>query len=78
MRFILFCRGYRMVGDEGRESRKSTAADGKIKRTGVRWLPLVAKVCLHIGFCTLRSHLDETSQGEQLAAKEFPNSISIS
>jgi len=29
-----------------------SASDGKIKRTGVRWLPLVARVCLHIGFCT--------------------------
>jgi len=25
--------------------------DGEIKRTGVRWLPSVARVCLHIGFC---------------------------
>jgi hypothetical protein len=39
--------------------------------------PLVAKVCLHIGFCTLRSHLDEMSQGEQLAVEEFPCLISI-
>ena len=35
----------------------------KIKRTDVRWLPAVAKAYLHIGFCTLRSHLDDTSQG---------------
>ena len=25
--------------------------EGEIKRTGVRWLPSVAKACLHIGFC---------------------------
>lgn len=28
-----------------------TGIDGEIKRTAVRWLPSVAKVCLHIGFC---------------------------
>ena len=29
----------------------SAGSDGEIKRTGVRWLPAVARACLHIGFC---------------------------
>ena len=34
-----------------RRNRKAARSDGEIKRTGVRWLPAVAKACLHIGFC---------------------------
>ena len=37
--------------------------EGKIKRTGVRWLPAVAKACLHIGFCTLQRGLNGTWRG---------------
>jgi hypothetical protein len=56
---------------EGRAKRDGQGSDGQIKRTGVRWLPAVAKGCLHIGFCTLRSRLDSTTQGAQLAAQNF-------
>ena len=42
----------------------STGSDCKIKRTGVRWLPPVAKGCLHIGFCTLRRRLNGTARGD--------------
>jgi hypothetical protein len=34
-------------------------------------LPAVARVCLHIGFCTLRWRLDGTTQGEQVPPSEF-------
>ena len=40
--------------------------EGEIKRTGVRWLPLVAKACLHIGFCTLRRRLNGPSEVARL------------
>ena len=43
--------------------RWALCVDGKIKRTDVRWLPLVARVCLHIGFCTLRRCPDGTPRG---------------
>jgi hypothetical protein len=41
-----------------------SGSDGKIKRTDVRWLPLVARVCLHIGFCTLTRRLNGTARGD--------------
>jgi hypothetical protein len=50
---------------------------GKIKRTGVRWLPLVARVCLHIGFCTLRRRLDGTPRGGAPPLSEISSLISI-
>src|SRR5690348_1064049 len=43
--------------------RVRRGSDGKIKRTGVRLLPLVAKGCLHIGFLTLRRRLSGAAKG---------------
>jgi hypothetical protein len=51
--------------------------DGKIKRTGVRWLPLVAKRCLHIGFYTLRRRLSDTPQGGAAPRSEISSVVSI-
>jgi hypothetical protein len=51
--------------------------DGEIKRTGVRWLPSVARVCLHIGFCTLRRRLDDTARGGAPPLSEISFLISI-
>jgi hypothetical protein len=48
---------------EGSKDRNGQGSDGKIKRTGVRWLPAVAKACLHIGFWTLRRRLYGTARG---------------
>lgn len=45
--------------------------EGEIKRTGVRWLPSVAKACLHIGFCKLKRHYFGTSQGVRVPPFEF-------
>ncbi len=41
--------------------------DGKIKRTGVRWLPSVAKACLHIGFCKFPRRQNGAVQGVQVS-----------
>jgi hypothetical protein len=42
------------------------AIDGEIKRTGVRWLPSVAKACLHIGFCKFSRRQKGAVQGVQV------------
>src|SRR5437868_11725809 len=39
---------------------------GEIKRTGVRWLPSVAKACLHIGFCKFSRRLNGAVQCVQM------------
>jgi hypothetical protein len=40
--------------------------EGQIKRTAVRWLPLVAKVCLHIGFCKFLRRQNDPAQRVQV------------
>jgi hypothetical protein len=50
---------------------------GKIKRTSVRWLPAVAKGCLHIGFCTFRRRLNSAPRGGAAPLSEISFFISI-
>jgi hypothetical protein len=57
--------------------REIRATDGKIKRTGVRWLPPVAKSCLHIGFCTLRRYPGGAVQCGVAPLSEISSLISI-
>ena len=40
--------------------------DGEIKRAVVRWLPSVAKCCLHIGFCKFSRRQNSAVQGVQV------------
>ena len=57
----------RRRGGEGEgEGAMGRGSEGKIKRTGVRWLPSVAKVCLHIGFCKFWRRQNGTWQGVQV------------
>jgi hypothetical protein len=56
-------------GETGREWRRGS--DGEIKRTAVRWLPSVAKVCLHIGFCKFWRHQNSAAQGVQVPRFEL-------
>src|SRR5207302_850373 len=51
--------------------------DGKIKRIFDPRALRSQRVCLHIGFCTLRRRLDGTAKGERAAAAEFSFLISI-
>jgi hypothetical protein len=71
----VLCRFARLLGTF--QGRGQPTGDCKIKRTGVRGLPLVARVCLQIGFCTLRGCLNGTPQGVRAALFEFPLLISI-
>jgi hypothetical protein len=48
----------------GRLRRRGS--DGEIKRTGVRWLPAVAKDCLHIGFCEFSRRQNSAVQSVQV------------
>jgi hypothetical protein len=52
--------GYEQVTEEGEE--------GEIKRTGVRWLPSVAKDCLHIGFCKFSRRQSGAVQGAKVSS----------
>jgi hypothetical protein len=52
-------------GSDGEARRPGS--DGEIKRTGVRWLPSVAKACLHIGFCKFLRRQNEPMQGVRVS-----------
>ena len=68
----------RRRGGEGEgEGAMGRGSEGKIKRTGVRWLRSVAKSCLHIGFCTLRRRLNGTPRGGPASLLEISFFISI-
>src|SRR5438445_11481932 len=49
----------------------SAGSDGEIKRTGVRWLPAVARACLHIGFCKFSRRQNGAVQGVQVPPFEL-------
>jgi hypothetical protein len=49
----------------------SPGIDGEIKRTGVRWLPSVAKACLHIGFCKFSQLQNGAAQRVQVPSSEL-------
>jgi hypothetical protein len=52
-----------MWAARGTDWLTSAGSDGQIKRTAVRRLPSVAKVCLHIGFCKFSRGQNSAVQG---------------
>jgi hypothetical protein len=60
--FLIGAKRQEIEGSPGSNGR----SDGQIKRTAVRWLPSVARVCLHIGFCKFSRRQNGSSQRVQV------------